>query len=189
MEIKRTIKYESELNRNFVKEIASMPGGEAVYSCIQCGTCSGICPISLYMDFTPRKIISMIRGGFRNEVLNSFTIWLCSSCYECTVNCPMEIKITDIMYSLKMLAMKEERYPRKFPIPVLTEEFTKMVKKYGRINESRLVSKLLLRTAPFKVLGYTKLGWRLFRRKRMEMFQSSINNPSNIAKALKTLEE
>ncbi len=189
MEISRTIKYESELHRNFVKEIASMPGGEAVYSCIQCGTCSGICPVSHYMDFTPRKIISMIRGGLRNDVLNSFTIWLCSSCYACTVNCPMEIKITDIMYSLKMLAMKEGRYPSKFPMPVLTNEFTKMVKKYGRINESRLVSKLLLKTAPFKAMGYSKLGWRLFRKGRMELFQSSINDPGNIAKALKSLEE
>lgn len=189
MEIKRTIKYESELNRDFVKEIAAMPGGEAVYSCIQCGTCSGICPVAHYMDFTPRKIISMIRGGFRSEVLNSFTIWLCSSCYACTVNCPMEIKITDIMYSLKMLAMKEGRYPHKFPVPVLTEEFTKMVKKHGRINESRLVSKLLFRTAPLKALSYSKLGWTLFKKKRMELFSSSIRNPSIIEKALKTLEE
>ncbi len=189
MEITRTIKYENELDHNFVKEIASMPGGEAVYKCIQCGTCSGICPVSHYMDFTPRKIVSMLRSGFRNEVLNSFTIWLCSSCYACTVNCPMDIKITDIMYSLKMLAMKEGRYPSKFPMPVLTDEFTKMVKKYGRINESRLVTKLLLKTEPLKTLKFSKLGWKLFKTKRMEIFSSSIKDPGSIARALQSLEE
>ncbi|MEW5806802.1 MAG: 4Fe-4S dicluster domain-containing protein [Acidobacteriota bacterium] len=188
MEIKRTIKYESELDRNFVKEVAGMPGGEAVYSCIQCGTCSGICPVSHYMDFTPRKIVSMIRGGFRNEVLNSFTIWLCASCYACTVNCPMDIKITDIMYSLKMLAMKEGRYPAKFPMPILAEEFTKMVKKYGRVNESRLVSKLFMKTSPLKAMKYSKLGWTLFRKGRMELFPSSVDQPKSIAKALESLE-
>jgi heterodisulfide reductase subunit C len=189
MEIKRTIRYEHELDRNFVKEIALMPGGEAVYSCIQCGTCSGICPVSHYMDFTPRRIVSMLRGGFRNDVLNSFTIWLCSSCYACTVNCPMDIKITDIMYSLKMLAMKEKRYPSKFPIPILCDEFTKMMMKNGRVNESRLVTKLVLRTHPLSILKFSKLGLTLFRKKRMELFPSSIKDPKSLAHALKSLED
>ena len=35
----------------------------------------------------------------------SRTIWLCASCYACTTRCPAGIKITDIIYALKRLAM------------------------------------------------------------------------------------
>ena len=61
----RKISYESELDHLFVDEIASIPGGDKLYACIQCGTCSGMCPLSPYMDYTPRQIIAMIRAGLK----------------------------------------------------------------------------------------------------------------------------
>ena len=84
-DLRRNIKYESELDPTFGDRIARSAYGEKLFSCIQCGTCSGTCPVSHYMDYTPRQIIAMIREGFREEVLNSVTIWLCASCYSCTV--------------------------------------------------------------------------------------------------------
>jgi ferredoxin len=57
------IQFESELDPGFADEIASIPGGEKLFSCIQCGTCSGMCPLSPCMDHTPRQIIAMIRGS------------------------------------------------------------------------------------------------------------------------------
>jgi len=72
------IKYEEDLNPRFADEIASFPGGDKLWNCIQCGTCSGVCPLSTYMDYTPRKIVAMIRAGFKGEVLKSHTTWLCA---------------------------------------------------------------------------------------------------------------
>ncbi|MEW6457257.1 MAG: 4Fe-4S dicluster domain-containing protein [Acidobacteriota bacterium] len=188
MQIKRNIKYESELDKEFIKEVASMYGGEEVYNCIQCGTCSGTCPISLYMDYTPRRIMAMIRSGFKDEVLKSFTIWLCSSCYSCTVQCPMNIKITDIMYALKRMAIEENICPRKFPIPVLAREFTKMVRNYGRINEGRLTTKLFFKSNPFKIFNYSNLGMKLFKLGRIKLMPETIKNPKEIKTLLKGLE-
>src|SRR5512138_2064641 len=74
-EIHRRIKYESELDAGFGEKIARAAYGEKLFSCIQCGTCSATCPVSHYMDYTPRRIIAMVREGFRDEVLNSVTIW------------------------------------------------------------------------------------------------------------------
>ena len=44
------------------------------------------------------------------------------------------------MYELKQRAIKEKVYPKRFPIPVLAQEFTKMVHDYGRITETWLVT-------------------------------------------------
>ena len=70
----RKVQYESELDHHFVDEITSIPGGDKLYSCIQCGTCSGMCPLSHHMDYTPRQIIAMIRAGFKREVLSRCVI-------------------------------------------------------------------------------------------------------------------
>jgi ferredoxin len=109
-EFQRTIKYEADRVKGFGREVMSVPGCEQLESCIQCGTCSGVCPLSIYMDYTPRQVMELVRSDFKNEVLTSLTIWLCASCYACTCECPREIRITDILYELKQRAIKEGVY-------------------------------------------------------------------------------
>jgi len=123
MDITRRVRYEAERVHGFGGEIMAVPGCEGLFSCIQCGTCSGTCPLSVYMEHSPRQIMALVRAGFKDEVLQSNSIWLCASCYSCTVECPREIRITDIMYALKQRAIQEGVYPKRFPIPVLAKEF------------------------------------------------------------------
>jgi heterodisulfide reductase subunit C len=180
-EIKRTIKYEADRVKGFGQEIMSVPGCEQLESCIQCGTCSGVCPLSIYMDYSPRQVMAMTRSDFKTEVLTSLTIWLCASCYACTTECPRQIRITDIMYELKQRAIKEKVYPKHFPIPVLAEEFNKMVHQWGRVNETLLATRMFLRTNPLGALGMTKLGLGLLRTGRFEIGQARIERRSELA--------
>lgn len=185
----RKIKYEAELDPGFADEIASIPGGEKLFKCIQCGTCSGACPLSPDMDYTPRQIIAMIRAGFKGEVLSSHTCWLCASCYACTVECPKGVKITDIMYATKRLAIREGVYPKKFAIPVLAREFFSGVENQGRSTESRLIMRLYLKTNPFKMLKQAGLGLRLFTRGRMGLGAESIERKGELKALLKSIEK
>jgi len=50
MRIERTIKYEGDRVRGFAREIMKVSGCEQLQSCIQCGTCSGTCPLSIYIN-------------------------------------------------------------------------------------------------------------------------------------------
>ncbi len=179
-----TIKFDSERDRSFPGEIQKEPGGEKLEHCIQCGTCSGVCPLSIYMDYTPRRIIYLTRAGFKDEVLKSNTIWLCSSCYACTVDCPKGIHITDIMYTLKQRAIRDNLYPRGFPIPVLAREFFRMVRASGRTSETRLAIRLLLRTNILKLFGMWKLGLNLIRTGRFSLRQGSIRQTRELRKML-----
>jgi len=172
------VKYEKELKRDLAAEIVATPGGEKIFSCLQCGTCGSACPVSVYMDYTPRRLIGMVREGFKQEVVSSFAIWLCTSCYECTVRCPAGIKVTDVMYALKRVAIREGIYPRRFPVPVLAKEFIRMLKGKGRTNEFWLVLRVLLKTAPLKLLTSWPLGLRLWQRGRMCLSSSRIPKPA-----------
>ena len=173
------VKYEKELKRDLAAEIVATPGGEKIFSCLQCGTCGSACPLSVYMDYTPRKLIGMVREGFKEEVVTSFAIWLCASCYECTVRCPSGIGVTEVMYALKRIAIREGIYPRHFPVPVLAKEFMKMLKGSGRTNEFWLVLRVLLKTAPMKLLTSWPLGLRLWQRGRMCLGSTRIPKAAN----------
>jgi heterodisulfide reductase subunit C len=182
------LRYEAELDPDFAAEIASIPGGHKLYSCIQCGTCSGMCPLSTYMDYAPRQIIAMIRAGFKGEVLTSYTTWLCASCYACTVECPKEIAITDIMYAAKRLAIRAGAYPKRFATPVLAREFFRGVERTGRSNEGPLLVRFFLKTNPFKMLKQAGLGLRLFMRGRMGMKIESIRQIKELHAMMRALE-
>jgi heterodisulfide reductase subunit C len=163
MDIKRTVRYEAERVRGFGRDIMSVPGCETLLSCIQCGTCSGTCPLSVYMEHSPRQIMALVRADFKDEVLRSNSIWLCASCYGCTVECPREIRITDIMYALKQRAIRDGVYPKRFPIPILAKEFTAMVRSKGRITETLLVMRLFMKANLMAVLSSWRQGIGLMR--------------------------
>jgi quinone-modifying oxidoreductase subunit QmoC len=162
------LRYQQNLDLGFGGEVVSRLGGEDLYRCIQCGTCSSTCPVSGYMQHTPRKIIAMVRAGFRDDVLTSNTLWLCASCYSCTVACPKQIKITEIMYSLKRLAIREPCNAR-LPAPVLADEFMKSVVATGRSNETWIITRTWLRVRPWELLKQAWLGLRLWLKGRLSI--------------------
>ena len=188
-EVRKVLKYESELNPAFGQDVAAKAHGENLFSCIQCGTCSGTCPVSHYMDYTPRRIIAMVREGFEAEVLGSSTIWLCASCYQCTVDCPKEIKLTDIMYALKQMALARGLYPKKFPIPIMAEEFYKGVAKKGRNSEGSLMINLARRTSLFNLFKNARLGMKLFTTGRMALTEEGIENKEQLRALLRGVEK
>jgi len=189
MKFKSEVVYQEQLDPTFFPWLKTNIGAEHIEKCIQCGTCSGSCPLSSYMDYTPRRLVAMSRAGMKEEVLNSFTIWLCSSCYNCTLQCPSEIKVTDIMYILKQRAIKENKYPKRFPIPVLSKEFFNFVLKNGRNSEMIVVTKLLLKTNLFKIFGMAPIGMKLFKTGRMKLISDSIKDKKNFRKILDAIEE
>ncbi len=174
------LKFESELDRDFGERIAQLAYGEKLFSCIQCGTCSATCPLSTYMDYTPRKIIAMVRAGFKEDVLENRTIWLCASCYSCTVECPKGIKITDVMYALKREAIINKVYPKRFTIPILARSFFTEVKNRGRLSEVFLMMRYYLSTNPLKSIRQLPLAIRLLKAGRLSLFEEGVKNKEQL---------
>jgi quinone-modifying oxidoreductase subunit QmoC len=174
MKIQRKLKHQWEAHPEWAHQIAALPGCEKLFSCLQCGTCSGTCPLSIYMDYTPRRIINLVREGFREEALSSQTIWLCASCYSCAVRCPQKIQITDVMYSLKREAIKSRLFPKRFAIPALSREFYSMVSRGGRSSEMWLVLRMAMRSNPLILLTMIGTGLNLLRTGRMALRREKI---------------
>jgi heterodisulfide reductase subunit C len=190
MEIQRKVKYEEELDKQFLDQVKELSGCEEIDRCIQCGTCSSSCPMSVYMDYPPRKIIAMVKNGFKEEALQSFTIWLCSSCYTCQVRCPANIKITDVMYALKRMAIGDHVYPARFAIPVLDKEMSKIIASNGRNSELWLILNLYLKSRkPWGLVKMAPLGLKLMKTGRMSLKKESIKDKKQLRTLLKALKE
>ena len=190
MRIQRKVKYEEELDPGFGDDIKRLSGCEQIDECLQCGTCSSSCPMAVYMDHPPRKIMAMVKSGFKDEVLRSFTIWLCPSCYTCQVRCPAKIKITDVMYALKRKAIEEKVYPSRFVIPILDREMSRIIAKHGRNSEMMLILRLYLKSRnPLGLLRMAPIGIKLLRTGRMSLKQDSIKNTKELRALLNAVKE
>jgi len=190
MEIQEKVIFEGKLDSSFLNEIKEKSFSEEISRCIQCGTCSSSCPMVTYMDYPPRKIIAMVKHGFKDEVLKSFTPWLCASCYNCQVKCPSQIKITDVMYTLKRQAIKANTFPKKFPVPALAHEMHKMIAKNGRNSELWLVLHMYWKLKdPISPLKFTSTGIGLMKTGRLSLKKEKIKNLKQFHALLKAVSE
>lgn len=171
---------EHELRDAFWDQVKDIPHGDKIKNCIQCGTCTGSCPVSYMMDITPRQTVALFRSGHLQDILNSRTIWICASCYSCTVRCPSGIQVTDMMYALKRLAIEKEMYPPNFPVHALSEAFIGNIYKYGRNFEMGLVLKYFLKTGPTKLLGNAGFGMKMMSRGRISIKPNSIRKINEV---------
>ncbi len=124
---------------NFLKEVANnVEEGEWVRMCMQCGVCSGSCPLGPHWDHPPQELFMMIRANKREEVLTSNSMWMCTSCYNCMVRCPRELPITHIMHGLAHYAKRLGIAPKEQPTNKFSQMFWNNLTKTGRVNELKL---------------------------------------------------
>jgi quinone-modifying oxidoreductase, subunit QmoC len=124
---------------SFLKEVeTNVEEGEWVKMCMQCGVCSGSCPLGKFWVHPPQAIFMMIRAGKRDEVLSSDSMWMCTSCYNCIVRCPRELPITHIMHGLAHYAKRLGLVPKTNPTARFAQLFWDNMMVKGRVNELKL---------------------------------------------------
>ncbi len=102
----------SALDTRFKFDLASRSGAEGLVHCYSCGTCTASCPVSeIDPEYAPSKLIRMILWGMKDTVLSSNLIWMCAMCYNCSFNCPQDVRFADAMRVVREVAVEEEYAP------------------------------------------------------------------------------
>jgi len=144
--------------------------------------------MSDYMELLPRQVVALLHGGRAEEVMRDRSIWVCTSCYACTVECPKQIPITDAIYALKRESMRRDLYPRRFPSPVMVRAFVDSVGKRGRSTESWISVTLYLRTRPLELVRNAPLALRLLRSGRMSFRPERNRGRGQVRRLLEAVE-
>lgn len=79
---------------------------QIITKCDQCGTCSGSCPMVAEMDITPSQMMRMVQLG-RQEVMDSKAMWVCASCFACTVRCPRGLDLSKVAEALRQIKLRQ----------------------------------------------------------------------------------
>jgi len=180
---------EASLRAIFLDQVKYIPAGERIKRCIQCGTCTGSCPVSYAMDISPRQLIALFRAGEMEQIMASRTIWICASCYACTTRCPSGIKITDTIYALKRAAMEKGLKTTAPQVQRLAGIFTRVLMRYGRLHEGSLIAEYHTRTNPLKFFGLIPLAIKMIRTKRIGILPKRIKGHAALAKIIRRGEQ
>ena len=168
------------IDQRLAQEFLKSPKGVKLLHCIQCGTCSGSCPLAGCMDHAPRELFALLRDGDMQAVLTSNTPWYCVSCYQCMVRCPQQIPVTDIMYLLKQMAAERGLSPAGHKLPDLYRAFAREIEAHGRVSEALVMARYGIRH-PLDMLGKASLGLKLLARRRLELIPRNIQNRANLS--------
>ena len=87
-----------------------------VRRCIQCGRCTGACPMAKHMDLVPNRLVWELKNGRASVVLAARSPWDCLSCFACETRCPRGISPAACMEAARLMAI------RPAGAPVLTSE-------------------------------------------------------------------
>ncbi|MBU1171953.1 MAG: 4Fe-4S dicluster domain-containing protein [Proteobacteria bacterium] len=159
-----------------------------INACIQCGTCSGSCPLSDQMDHAPRELFALIREGEYDMALKSNTPWFCVSCYACMVRCPKEIPVTDLMYAFKEIITRKRTAPKNQKMPDMYRAFSRIIKAKGRITESYVMALYGVKH-PLDALKNIPLAVKMILRKRLEPKALSVSDPESFARLFELTEK
>ena len=82
---------------------------EGMHTCINCGTCTAICPAAEFYKYDPRKIVDTVQRKNDDEIealLKSETIWYCGECMSCVTRCPRKNGAGLVIMALRNLSAK-----------------------------------------------------------------------------------
>lgn len=80
--------------------IADLVDQTKTYYCLDCGVCTGSCPVArVFSDFSPRQIIE--RSLYELEEPSDETIWNCLTCAQCSVRCPANINFPEFVRRMR----------------------------------------------------------------------------------------
>ncbi len=167
---------DTKYHNDFLKEVEeNVEEGKWVKMCMQCGVCAGSCPFGPHWAHPPQELFMMIRAGKRAEVLNTDSMWMCTSCYNCVVRCPRKLPITQIMHGLATYSNNLGMAPKTQPTRDFSLLFWKNCTQSGRVNELKLTLGVYF-TDGF--MAGIKKGWEmrniglgLYKAKRLNPFE------------------
>ena len=148
------------------REIEDRFGAE-VALCYQCKRCTAGCPAVDFMELRPHQLVRLVRLSAADRSISSEAIWNCVGCYACTARCPQNVPVTELIYSLKNLALREGKTPARDRVPAFLRAFASTVGRNGRNQETQMLVQYFLTTDPRAALKETPTALKLLRQGRL----------------------
>lgn len=152
---------------NEVREKSRQP----IELCYQCQKCASGCIATGFADYYPNEIIRLVQLGQKERVLNSSSIWICSSCETCGARCPNGINTAEVMDALKEMAIAAGTVKEK-NINLFHNTFLNSVRSHGRVHETSMM--VIYKIKSGDLFSDMDVGLEMFRKGKMPVFPHRI---------------
>lgn len=107
-----------------------------LFGCIQCGKCTGGCPISLKSSLNIRRLVyEAIMRESNESIFEMPALWDCTTCATCSLRCPKGVEPADVVIGMRSLLIEEGRV--QTTIRDALESIFKNGNPWGRIRDKR----------------------------------------------------
>jgi heterodisulfide reductase subunit C len=122
-----------------LKQAAEELSGVKIDGCLKCTKCTSGCSVAKETKMHPSELISLLKLGAGDELLNSDLVWMCLSCEICYGRCPMKINTASLIDALRKLAVERGSTAQKGNAPLFNKAFLSTVKQYGRSYDMQMI--------------------------------------------------
>jgi len=91
-------------------------GGQDIQLCMQCGTCTGVCPWPPLKVFSPRHVLRLAALGL--EGYEQEDLWNCVTCNTCVIRCPRGVDLIDVMRATRAVMLEAGTFPETYRAPL-----------------------------------------------------------------------
>jgi len=107
--------------------------------CLECGKCTGGCSTGAMFDYTPRKIVQLVKLGAEDTLLHMDALSICVGCGLCHDRCPVGIDVAAILDYFRGKAQAQAIPLTRGDVELFNRLFLDCVRTHGRISELPLM--------------------------------------------------
>jgi len=153
-----------------------------IETCLECGKCSGGCSNGHIFDYTPRKIVQLVKLGDEETLAGMDALWICLSCQLCLDRCPAGIDIPRILDYFREKAVTKGVKATRPDVHLFMELMLEEARDKGRISEVPLMIRFKKKTGQY--LKDAGLGFRMFLKGKLSPFPSRMQKPEGLKKLI-----
>jgi Fe-S oxidoreductase len=75
--------------------------------CIQCGMCTGSCPVARKANLNVRRYMREVSAGGKVTIHPQNELWSCTTCSTCGLRCPKDLNPYDFLIDIRSMAVEE----------------------------------------------------------------------------------
>jgi heterodisulfide reductase subunit C len=101
------------VDRGFARSLTGSAQAGTFSVCFGCHDCTNVCPVvgnyenpKEVVGLLPHEIMHSLALKQKELALGSKMLWDCVTCYLCQEHCPQGVRVTDVLYELKNVAIK-----------------------------------------------------------------------------------
>jgi heterodisulfide reductase subunit C len=83
-------------------------------ACFSCRSCTTVCPVvksyedpEERLDLLPHQIMCCLGLGLDDLAMGPRMLWDCVTCYQCQEHCPQQVRVADLLYTLRNRAIRK----------------------------------------------------------------------------------